>query len=65
MRTIRLFALLALLCLPPLPGQAASVTLPRTGQTASYGAGDDGAIRMGVAWPNPRFTANGDGTVSD
>ena len=32
------------------------VNLPRTGQTATYASGDDGAIQAGVAWPNPRFT---------
>ena len=32
------------------------VSLPRTGQTATYASGDDGAIQAGVAWPNPRFT---------
>jgi len=37
----------------------------RTGQTVSYGTGDDGALQKGVAWPNPRFTPNGDGTVTD
>ncbi|BBO71367.1 hypothetical protein DSCA_52970 [Desulfosarcina alkanivorans] len=37
----------------------------RTGQTASWHAGDDGAIRAGVAWPTPRFTDNGDGSVTD
>ena len=39
--------------------------LPRTGQTTSYGAGDDGALQEGVVWPSPRFTDNGDGTVTD
>ena len=37
----------------------------RTGQVKSYAAGDDGYWKMGVAWPNPRFTDNGDGTVTD
>ena len=32
--------------------------VPKTGQTTSYGAGDDGALKKGVAWPNPRFTDN-------
>jgi uncharacterized repeat protein (TIGR01451 family) len=32
------------------------VDLPRTGQTTSYAAGDDGALRKGVNWPDPRFT---------
>ena len=39
--------------------------LPKTGQTTSYAAGDDGALQKGVAWPNPRFTDNGNGTVTD
>ena len=37
----------------------------RTGQTTSRHAGDDGAIRAGVAWPTPRFKDNGDGSVTD
>ena len=41
------------------------VSLPRTGQTVSYAAGDDAAAQSGVAWPSARFTDNGDGTVSD
>jgi hypothetical protein len=41
------------------------VTLAATGQTTSYAAGDDGALRKGTAWPETRFTANGDGTVTD
>lgn len=39
--------------------------VPRTGQTISYGPRDDGALRKGVAWPNPRFTDNADGTIKD
>jgi len=52
-----------------IPG---AVNLPRTGQTTCYdtagkviscaGTGQDGELRKGVAWPNPRFT-NPDGTV--
>jgi hypothetical protein len=43
------------------------IKLPRTGQTQSDSAGinDDGALQMGVEWPVPRFTDNGDGTVTD
>ena len=43
----------------------------QTGQTASYFAGDDGDLQMGVAWPTTgnmgsgRFDDNGDGTVTD
>ncbi len=37
----------------------------RTGQSTSYSAGDDGDLEKGVASPSPRFTNNGDGTVTD
>lgn len=37
----------------------------KTGQTQSYRTGDDGDMEKGVAWPNPRFKDNGDGTVTD
>jgi hypothetical protein len=39
--------------------------VPKTGQTTSYATGDDGDLERGVAWPSPRFTDNGDGTVTD
>ena len=48
--------------------------VPKTGQTQCYnastiidcaGTGQDGALQKGVAWPNPRFTDNGNGTVTD
>jgi hypothetical protein len=37
----------------------------KTGQTTGYASGDDGDLEKGVAWPNPRFTDNGNGTVTD
>ncbi len=37
----------------------------KTGQETSLVSGDDGSLERGVAWPNPRFTDNGDGTVTD
>jgi hypothetical protein len=37
----------------------------KTGQTTSYATGDDGDLERGVAWPSPRFTDNGNGTVTD
>jgi len=40
-------------------------SVPKTGQTTSYGTGDDGDLQMGTAWANPRFTDNGNGTVTD
>jgi len=37
----------------------------KTGQTMSYRSGDDGDLQKGVPWPDPRFTDNGNGTVTD
>jgi hypothetical protein len=37
----------------------------KTGQTISYASGDDGDLKRGVAWPNPKFTDNGEGIVKD
>ena len=34
-------------------------------ETACSGAGQDGELQAGVNWPTPRFTDNGDGTVTD
>ncbi len=66
---------ICLLLALPLVTQAAPIVLPRTGQATCYdadgvvidcaGTGQDGDKRAGVAWPSPRFTDNGDGTVSD
>lgn len=39
--------------------------VPKTGQTTSYAPGDDGDLQMGMPWPEPRFTDNSDGTVTD
>ena len=33
--------------------------------TADCPSGQDGDLEKGVAWPSPRFTDNGDGTVTD
>ncbi|MBF0554586.1 MAG: DUF1566 domain-containing protein [Nitrospirae bacterium] len=49
----------------PVMAMAGTVNLPRTGQTTSYATNDDGAIQAGVAWPSPRFTDNGDQTMTD
>jgi len=49
---------------PPVP-------VAKTGQTSAVPLdvttidGADGQLGKGVAWPNPRFTDNGDGTVTD
>ncbi|MBF0132835.1 MAG: DUF1566 domain-containing protein [Magnetococcales bacterium] len=50
-----------------VPGYAAGepAPIPKTGQATSYGTADDGALQKGKAWPNPRFSDMGDGTVFD
>jgi hypothetical protein len=45
------------LCYDPSGATANTVTCPGTGQ--------DGETQIGTAWPNPRFTDNGDGTITD
>jgi hypothetical protein len=52
-----------------------TINLPKTGQTACFDSsgdeiscaktGQDGDLQKGVAWPNPRFTANADATITD
>jgi len=37
----------------------------QTGQTTSHADGDDGDLQSGVMTPEPRFTDNGNGTVTD
>lgn len=64
----------------PLGGKKGSpAPVPKTGQTLCYdpecigpclavpcpGTGQDGELQKGVAWPVPRFTDNGNGTVTD
>ena len=39
--------------------------VPKTGQTTSNANGDDGDLETGVVLVIPRFTDNGDGTVTD
>ena len=46
-------------------GPKASFPVAKTGQTTAYATGDDGHLEKGVAWPNPRFTDHGNGTVTD
>ena len=43
----------------------APAPVPRTGQTTSYAAGDDGALQKGVLLPSPRFRDNSNGTITD
>ena len=48
-------------------GPTVPFPVAKTGQTTSYGTRDDGALasQTGAASPNPRFTDNGNGTVTD
>lgn len=56
-------------------GAAPPAYVYESGQTGCYdgggtlipcaGTGQDAALRPGLAWPNPRFTSNSDGTVTD
>ncbi len=57
----------AIILMIPIVAMAVDPPAPieKTGQTTSYRAGDDGDYEKGVASPNPRFTDNGDGTVTD
>ncbi|QTA80027.1 DUF1566 [Desulfonema limicola] len=47
-----------------ITGTAYPAPVAKTGQTTSYAANDDGSLQKGVT-TGPRFTDNGDGTVTD
>lgn len=47
------------------PCDPAGAGVAKTGQTTSYATGDDGDLERGIASPVPRFSNNGDGTVTD
>lgn len=75
-RAIKHLALAVIVGMPSLAAAAGTITLPATGQTTCYnsdgvilpsctGTGQDGETLAGVAWPAPRFTDNGNGTVRD
>jgi hypothetical protein len=49
----------------PPDSDSAPAPVAVTGQTTLFAAGDDGAIQAGVPFPSPRFTDNGNGTVTD
>lgn len=46
-------------------GDCPDAPVEKTGQIIPYWQGDDGELERGVAWPDPRFTDNGDGTITD
>lgn len=48
--------------IPPCDPLPAPMQIPASGQIASYGAGDDGAIRAGATL---QYVDNGDGTITD
>ncbi len=71
------FCSLVLFCLTTITFTfaARAAEPPRTGQSTCYdldgniidhqGSGQDGDLQAGVVWPEPRFTDNGDGTITD
>lgn len=60
---------------PVRGGTGGAIQLRKTGQQGCWnaggtsvncaGTGQDGQTQLGVAWPDPRFTDNGNGTMSD
>ncbi len=50
---------------PVYAGDSIAIPVEKTGQATSYRTHDDGDLKKGVAWPNPRFTDNNNGTVTD
>lgn len=65
MKTAGMLVLALSISFVSLSAQAQPAKTWRTGQTTSYEAGDDGDLERGVSWPSPRFTDNGNGTVTD
>lgn len=73
MRSLHLILLLAACLLPLAAAQAAPADVPETGQTLCFdaagagiactGTGQDGDLKAGVTWPNPRFVAGSGATV--
>ena len=49
----------------PCPSCPPTAPVEKTWQWISHSPGDDGDLEHGEMWPNPRFTDNGDGTVTD
>ena len=64
-RTSKVIIFVLLMVFVASNADAELIDLPKTGQTILYETGDDGDLQKGVAWPSPRFTVNGDGTVKD
>ncbi|MCA9522916.1 MAG: DUF1566 domain-containing protein [Myxococcales bacterium] len=50
---------------PDAVEDAPPIVLSKTGRRVSRAPGDDGDLRRGLAWPEPRFIDHGDGTLTD
>jgi hypothetical protein len=48
-----------------ITGTLTAGKVPKTGQTTSYYAGDDGDLQRGEVWPTPWLNDNGNGTITD
>ncbi len=46
-------------------GSTYNAAVPQTGITVTYTISDDGALKKGVAWPEPRFITSTTGIVTD
>lgn len=65
----------AMVAAADVPARAGTVNLPNTGQSQCWDSGGnlidcavsgyDGEYQSGMAWPTPRFSNNGDGTMTD
>lgn len=60
-----IYALQVAAGLKPVAVSGAAAPVEKTGLVTSYATGDDGALQKGAAWPDPRFTDNANGTVTD
>ncbi|MSN27333.1 MAG: DUF1566 domain-containing protein [Geobacter sp.] len=58
-------AVFCLLFLITFTANASTIQLPQSGQITVYSATDDGDIKAGIRWPNPRFSDTGSDMVID
>ena len=75
LKSIIMFGVFFAVFLPVVAHAGGLIQLPKTGQTKCYDSagteitctdtGQDGNLQAGVAWPNPRYTDNGDQTQTD
>jgi len=64
-RIIETIVALVVLLVSVSLADAQGAPVPQTGQTTSFATGDDGDLQKGVALPDPRFTDNLNGTITD